>query len=201
MRNSTLRSMLLAGLLAWSPVWADEPAAVTPVMPPEVEWYAFDDGVTAAKSEGKHIMVDVYTDWCGWCKKLERETYADYAVRSILKESYVSVKLKGDSGKKLRVKGQSAQYGTQTLLQFVSTDEPSISEQNLTRGVLRIAGFPTILFLSPDGRMITKLPGFHDARSFVNIINFIKDDMYEVMSYNDYLVSLQKAKDNKARDK
>jgi thioredoxin-related protein len=182
-------------LWAISPAWSDEPTTNTPSIPAEVEWHSFDDGVEAASDQGKHIMVDVYTDWCGWCKKLEKETYSDYAVREVLSESFISVKLKGDSGKKLRVKGQSAQYGSQTLLQFVPTEEAGISEQGLTRSVLKITGYPTILFLAPDGRMITQLPGYHDARSFVNIINYIKDDLYEVMSFDDYLQSLEKAED------
>ena len=191
MRRWTIVSALC--LWAVTPAWSDEPT--TPFIPAEVEWHSFDDGVEAAQTQGKHIMVDVYTDWCGWCKKLEKETYADYAVREVLSESYVSVKLKGDSGKKLKVKGQPSQYGSQTLLQFVATEEAGISEQGLTRGVLKITGYPTILFLSPDGRMITKLPGFHDAKSFVNIINYIKDDLYEVMTFDDYLKSLEQAKD------
>jgi thioredoxin-related protein len=191
------RFAIVSVLCLWAipTTWADEPTTVTPSTPAEVEWHSFDEGIEAAGTQGKHIMVDVYTDWCGWCKKLEKETYADYAVREVLSESYISVKLKGDSGKKLKVKGQSAQYGSQTLLQFVPTEEAGISEQNLTRSVLKITGFPTILFLAPDGRMITKLPGFHNARSFVNIINYIKDDLYEVMTFDDYLKSLERAED------
>ena len=37
--------------------------------------------VTAAMSEarrtGKIVMIDVYTDWCGWCKRMDRDTYAN----------------------------------------------------------------------------------------------------------------------------
>ena len=173
--------------------WADEPDQA-PEVPPEVQWHAFDEGVSQALSQGKHIMVDIYTDWCGWCKKLDRETYADYGVRDILAESYISVKLKGDSGRKLKVRKQAAQYGGQTLIQFVATDELLITEARLSLGILKVRSYPTILFLSPDGKIITLLPGFHNAASFTNIINFIKADLYEVMTYKDYLESVAQAK-------
>ena len=163
----------------------------TSAPPPDVRWYSFDEGVAAALAEGKHIMVDVYTDWCGWCKKLDSETYADPDVRQVLAASYISVKLKGDSRRRLNVQGQQLTEDGRALLKFVPTDKPAASEQELTRGMFRVTGYPTILFLTPDGKLITKLPGFHDAASFQKIINFVKDDLYEVMSYQDYLKSLE----------
>jgi thioredoxin-related protein len=173
---------------------AGDPAPVTSSQN-EVEWHKFDDAIVQAKASGKHIMVDVYTDWCGWCKKLDKETYTDAAVMKVLSESYVSAKVKGDdAGRRLKVRAQPVEVDGHTLLQLVPADEPSISEKDLTRGALQVQGFPTILFFAPDGRMITKLSGFQRAEAFTNILNFVKDDLYEVMSYQDYLKSLD-AKD------
>lgn len=163
--------------------------------PPAVQWVEFDLGLTAAKASGKHIMIDVYTDWCGYCKKLDAETYSEAGVRQILAESYVSVKLKGDSRKKLKVEGQPIDAGGKTLLQFVRTDSAATSEQVLSRQTLQVRGFPTIAFLSPDGRLITKTSGYLNAEQFTHMINFIKDDLYEVMSFSDYIQSLDKAKE------
>jgi uncharacterized protein YyaL (SSP411 family) len=173
-------------------------------VPPEVKWHKFDDAIVAAQADGKHIMVDVYTDWCGWCKKLDKETYADLAVREVLAESYVSVKVKGDSGKRLKVEGRALSDGKQTRLQFVRTDEPITTERELTKSIWQATGnrggFPTIAFLTPDGRLLTGFGGFVDAAKFHNMINFIKDDLYEVMSYQDYLESLNRAEEA-AKDK
>ena len=163
--------------------------------PPPVQWVEFEAGLEAAQKSGKHIMIDVYTDWCGYCKKLDSETYSHQDVRRILAESYISIKLKGDSSKKLKVTGQPLEDNGKTLLQFVSTDTLSATEQALSRGALRVRGFPTIAFLSSDGRLITTKSGYLDAEQFTHVINFIKDDLYEVMSFADYLQSLEKAKE------
>ena len=49
--------------------------------------------LTRASGEGKKVvMVDFYTDWCGWCKKLDETTLADPAVQASLRQ-VVSVKL------------------------------------------------------------------------------------------------------------
>jgi thioredoxin-related protein len=139
-------------------------------------------------------MVDVYTDWCGWCKKLDKETYTDAAVVKVLSESYVSAKIKGDDpNRRLKVRAQPTTENGRTLLQILPTDQPQVSELDFTRSQLRITGFPSILFFAPDGRMITKLSGFQKADAFAHILNFIKDDLYEVMTYQDYLKSLEGA--------
>jgi thioredoxin-related protein len=190
----TLR-ILIAGLLclAWAGTSRAQSDAGEPA--PTVQWMEFDAGLKAAAAAGKHIMVDVYTDWCGYCKKLDAETYAEEGVRRILADSYVSIKLKGDSSRKLKVTAQPLEAEGKTLLQFVVTDTATASEASLSRGALRARGFPTIAFLAPDGRLITKWDGFINAERFTAMINFIKDDLYEVMSFNDYLQSLDKAQE------
>jgi thioredoxin-related protein len=198
----TMRSLAAAMgiLLSTSAVgWADDATDPAPLTS-EVTWHRFDDAIVAAKASGKHIMVDVYTDWCGWCKKLDKETYTDAAVLKVLSESYVSAKIKGDDAhRRLKVRSQPTQDEGRTLLQILPTDSPQISEKDFTRNQLRVTGFPTILFFAADGRMITKLSGFQKADAFANILNFIKDDLYEVMTYQDYLKSLEGANATKEK--
>lgn len=187
--------ILAAGLLSlalYGTIPAQSPA---PEATPAVQWMEFDAALKTASASGKHIMVDVYTDWCGYCKKLDAETYSEEGVRKILADSYVSIKLKGDSSRKLKVSVQPLDSEGKTLLRFVVTDTASSSEASLSRGALRATGFPTIAFLAPDGRLITTRPGYINAEQFTHIINFIKDDLYEVMSFNEYLQSLEKARE------
>ncbi|MGC6414302.1 MAG: DUF255 domain-containing protein, partial [Bacteroidia bacterium] len=42
-----------------------------------VTWYNFTDGYNKAVKEGKIILIDAYTDWCGWCKVMDKKTYTD----------------------------------------------------------------------------------------------------------------------------
>jgi thioredoxin-related protein len=189
-------ALLLAGFLAAAPAThADDPTPDTSNTPPDVDWLRFDEGIVAARESNKQIMVDVYTNWCHWCKKLDQYTYSDRQVREVLARSYVSVKLKGDSDRRLKVKGQPAVEDGKTLLQFVPTDTAGITERDLSRTKLQVRGYPTILFLSPDGKVITSFASYVEAEAFHNLLNFIKDDLYEVMTYKEYLQSLEKARE------
>jgi len=58
----------------------------------ELKWYGWNEGYPLAKKEGKLILVDAYTDWCGWCKKMDRDTYANADVIKKLNKHFVVIK-------------------------------------------------------------------------------------------------------------
>jgi len=62
----------------------------------DVNWISFEEAVELNKSEKKKILVDVYTNWCGWCKKMEATTYKDPAVVEYINDNYYAVKLNAE---------------------------------------------------------------------------------------------------------
>jgi len=82
----------------------------------EIEWiYSLDKGLEIAKTENKPIMIDFYTDWCGWCKKLDSDTYSDLGIQELAK-SFVCVKLDGDKNRELTSKYGVRGFPTITFL-------------------------------------------------------------------------------------
>jgi len=84
-----------------------EPARVR--APSSISWrYDLEDGLAEAKRTDKPVMADFYTDWCGWCKKLDEDTYKDKDVLA-LAAGFVCVKIDADkdkeSAKKYKVSG------------------------------------------------------------------------------------------------
>ena len=59
----------------------------------KVQWMSFEEAVAKNKLEPKKIFVDVYTDWCGWCKKMDAGTFNNPVVAKYLNEKYYNVKL------------------------------------------------------------------------------------------------------------
>lgn len=89
---------------------------------PEIAWAkSYSDALKAARESGKPVMIDVYTDWCGWCKKLDEDTYTAESVIKKSEQFFVPVKVNAETeGEQMAV---AQAYG--------------------------ITGFPTILFLDP----------------------------------------------------
>ena len=133
----------------------------------KLQWFSFEKGMAEAKKTNKKLLVDVYTDWCGWCKRMDAETYANSVVSGYLGEKYVVVKLNAESSDKQSYKGR--QY----------------TEQQLA-GEFGVTGYPTTLFFTADGKPITGLPGYADADNFKTILSYIAEDHYTKTKFEDY---------------
>lgn len=133
----------------------------------KLQWLSFEKGIAEAKKSNKKMLVDVYTDWCSWCKRMDAETYSNAAVASYLQEKYVLVKLNAESKTKQSYDGK--QY----------------TEQELA-GQFGVSGYPTTLFFKSDGTGITAVPGYADTTQFRTILSFIAEDHYLNTKFEDY---------------
>ena len=133
----------------------------------ELKWRKFDTGIAEAKKAKKKILVDVYTDWCKWCKKLDAEVYTDAKVVDYVNKNYIPIKINGESKEKLVYKGES-------------TTEAGLSQ------MFGVTGFPTILFLDSNGDAINKLGSFVPADQFLPIIQYIGGDHYKKISFDEF---------------
>jgi len=70
-----------AAVLTSFTVMAPEHSSKKPVQTPALAWFDFESGYEKAAKEGKILLVDAYTDWCGWCKVMDRNTYTNALLR------------------------------------------------------------------------------------------------------------------------
>ncbi len=66
----------------------------------QIQWMKFEEAVAANANNPKMILVDVYTDWCGWCKKMDKDTFTDPRVVAHLKKNFYAVKLNAEDTKR-----------------------------------------------------------------------------------------------------
>ena len=76
----------------------------------KINWISLEEAQTLAAKEPKKIFVDVYTDWCGYCKKMDKETFRDSSVVNYINKNYYAVKLNAESTKKISYKGIKLTY-------------------------------------------------------------------------------------------
>lgn len=126
-----------------------------------LRWYQWNEGYPLAKKEGKIILVDAYTDWCGWCKKMDRDTYSNPAIIQTLNKDFIAIKFNPE----LR---DSVYWVDSTL--YSATD----FFNQLTRG--ERTGFPTTYFINPTKRSLFIDPGYHDAATFSGVLKQVLKD-------------------------
>jgi thioredoxin-related protein len=130
---------------------------------------AFEDALKKASAENKRVVVDVYTDWCGWCKKMDAEAYSNDEVKKLLEDNYVLVKLNAEGKDKLTYNGKK--YTEEELSYY-----------------FEVFSFPTTIFLEPDGKVISfkydnypmkNIPGYVKTEEFKKLLIFFRDGKYK----------------------
>ena len=143
-------------------------------------WHKYDEGMAKAEKDKKHVLVAFYTNWCGWCRRMDKVTYADEEIRKVLNEGYVAIKVNGQSNEKVEV------------------DKKKITETELARK-FRVRSYPITWFLKHSGEKIAPYYGYADAPTFLTVLNYIKDDLYDKISFEEYLKNQDKKKDKEKK--
>ncbi len=153
-----LSNLILAGLIEMG--WPGEGKA----------WYGFNEGMTLAAKEKKHVVIDFYTDWCGWCKVMDQKTFSEPTVNKYLFDNFVPIRINAESDKeKLTFQGKT------------------YTPRELTRA-FQVTGFPSIAFLSPEMEVLGVIPGYIEKDRFMNLLKFVHQECYKTdVSFDDFV--------------
>ena len=135
----------------------------------KIKWHGFDDGLKLADSNKKYAFVEVYTDWCSYCKMMEEVTFQDASVLKELKKDFVSIKLNAESETALKWQGQD--YTQKSLAD--------------TWGVY---SFPTLLFLKANGDIVGTFPSYAEPDLMQKLLRYISSGARERnVAFEDFL--------------
>lgn len=101
----------------------------------------WDEIKSLAKQQNKLIFLDAYTDWCGWCKVMDKETFTNKEVIDFVNKNFIPVKYEMETG-----------FGQTLAMKY------------------RVRGFPTQLFFKPDGKLIYVSAGYRPPDSFIELL-------------------------------
>ena len=142
-----------------------------------VKWMTFEEAVEKSKTEKRKIFVDVYTDWCGWCKVMDKNTFSDPVVAKILNEKFYPVKFNAEQTEDVVFNGTTFKFvpygnkGTHQLAAALLNNQLS---------------YPTVVFLDEEFRIITPLPGYRKAPEFHMYAQFIGEDHYKTEKFAEW---------------
>ena len=124
-----------------------------------LEWYSIEEAVALNEKNPKMFLVDVYTDWCGWCKVMDKKTFTDPAVQDFIRENFYAVKFNAEQRAPITFNGKE--------YKFVPGGRRGHNElaAHLLNGRL---GYPSFAYLSSDYRHMHVSAGFKPAEKFLS---------------------------------
>lgn len=146
----------------------------------EVNWLSWNEAAELAATDKnrKKVFIDVYTDWCGWCKKMDKDTFQNPEVAAYMAENYYMVKLDGEGKEPIEYKGK--------IYKFVPSGRKGYHEfaAALMQGRL---SYPTTIFLDEELNMLSPVPGYQKPKPFLEIARYFGDNIYKEKKWDAYV--------------
>lgn len=148
----------------------------------QVEWKTIEQASKVeVKTNTKLFFVDFYTSWCGWCKKMDRETFKDPLVAKILNTYYIPVKFDAEGT------SEFTWQGTKYTNTMGPRTTPSANTHNFAKAILGAKmGFPSFGVFGTDQRRLTVIQGYQSAADFVVALWYYASGDYKHYAFEKY---------------
>jgi thioredoxin-related protein len=134
-----------------------------------IQWMTWEEAVQASSNVKKKIIIDVYTQWCGWCKVMDSQTFADPGIAAYVNQHFYAVKLDAEQKEPITWNGQEFKWiptgknGVHTLAYALCDGKMS---------------FPSLVYLNEDYNRIRVSKGFKDANALLSELQFAAEEQY-----------------------
>ena len=140
-----------------------------------LKWYTLEEAMEAAKKNPKPLLIDLYTDWCGWCKKLDADTFGHEGIAKYIGENFYPVKFNAEQRETVKFLGK--EY------------TPDAKERTHPLAMALTAGrlsYPMLVYMKADGQLITTVPGYAAPQQIEPILKFIATGAYETKTWEEF---------------
>lgn len=147
----------------------------------KINWITLEQLNTMYSKEPKPILFDVYTDWCGWCKEMDRKTYNNQKVADYINSHYYAVKLNAESTESFFLNKKAYGFNPETK-------NNSLAEY-LLFGRME---YPSTVFLSAIDARPAPLSGYLKPKEIEAPLKYFGDGAHTSITFVEFNQKLKK---------
>lgn len=137
----------------------------------KIHWITWDEAQEKMKKEPKKVWVDIYTDWCGWCKVMDRTTFSNKEVIKYMNEKFYAIKFNPEKGETINFMGK--EYTSNALA------------NELMRGNFT---YPTFVYMEENFQDHFPMAGYLKLNTMEGILKFLGENNHKQnIKYDEFL--------------
>jgi thioredoxin-related protein len=158
----------------------------TPNYEPEeslINWMPLDSALAKQKKAPKKILIDIYTDWCGWCKHMAKTTFSNKQIAAYINQNYYPVRFNGETTDTMIYLGDTlvntntGRRGAHQLTMILTNKRPS---------------YPTLSYLDERGHLISPVPGYKSVNDIEPFLVFFTENVFRTSDFNSFQENFRK---------
>lgn len=143
---------------------------------PIVNWVSIAEVQKKMKTEPRKVLIDIYAEWCGPCKRMSKYTFTDKNVVEIINEKFYAVKFNAEQLEDVDFLGE-------TYINKGRAHDFALQLGATSRGL----SYPTIIYFDEDFKKIQSIPGYYEAQEYISFLKYFGNNHYKTTSLNQFI--------------